>query len=49
MYLNTFCEKGSVGFTRLSKGSMAQKKVRLYYICTSMFIKENLFLTLKCQ
>ena len=54
MYLNTFCEKGSVGFTRLSKGSMAQKKVknpflRLYNSCTSMFIKENLFLTFKCQ
>jgi len=23
-----FCEKGSVGFTRLSKGSMAEKKVK---------------------
>ena len=33
---------------------MAQKKVknpclRLYNSCTSMFIKENLFLTFKCQ
>jgi len=55
MYLNTFFfMKGSVGFTRLSKGSMAQKKVknpclRLDNSCPSMFITENLFLTFKCK
>jgi len=43
-----FCEKG---FTRLSKGSMAQKVkipcLRLYNSYTSRFIKGNLFLTFK--
>ena len=49
-----FCEKGSIGFTRILKGYMAQKKaknpcLRLYNNCTSTFIKEKLFLTFKCQ
>ena len=27
MHLSTFSKKGTVGFTRLSKGSMAKKKI----------------------
>ena len=46
-----FYVKGSMGFTSISKGSMAQKKVKnsclmLYNSCTITFIKDNLFPTL---